>query len=235
MVTLCTLCLWKSESVAINYNPHKGTRYIETVWFCSGFAVWQQTLPCLPGQNIRCWHSTVSFHTEFYFPLSSLLVCKSHKSMCSYIVSDSSVGSVSAYRAGRWGSIPSEVIFLITMSIVASEAVKFHLFSNSLHLFILFLPLFTFEDVRSVVCFSMWNAENKQFPFKASCRLGPRFQKEIQNQTRYMEDQVKYSFHLCFAMGAWAHVSEKPLTFIRVFLQIRQRYWCICLIDIWHK
>jgi hypothetical protein len=31
--------------------------------------------------------------------------------MRTYIVSDSSVGSVCVYRADGWGSIPSEVVF----------------------------------------------------------------------------------------------------------------------------
>jgi hypothetical protein len=29
--------------------------------------------------------------------------------------------------------------------------------------------------------------------------------------------------------------TEKSLTLIHIFLQIRQVYWCLCLIDIWHK
>jgi hypothetical protein len=35
---------------------------------------------------------------------------------------------VSAYSVGGWGSISNEVILLITMSIMALEAVKFHIF-----------------------------------------------------------------------------------------------------------
>jgi hypothetical protein len=51
------------------------------------------------------------FNTEFYFSLSSLLVRKSYKSMCTYFVNSSSVGSVFAYGVGGWGSIPNAVIF----------------------------------------------------------------------------------------------------------------------------
>jgi hypothetical protein len=43
---------------------------------------------------------------------------------------------------------------LITMSVMALEAVKFHLYFKSLHLFVFFLPLFTFKNVRSAVGFS---------------------------------------------------------------------------------
>jgi hypothetical protein len=75
---------------------------------------------------------------------------------------------VFAYNVGGWGLIPNEVIYLVTMSIMALEAVKYNLFFKSLHLFIFFLPLFTFENKRSAAGFSMWNAENKQFPFKAT-------------------------------------------------------------------
>jgi hypothetical protein len=32
-----------------------------------------------------------------------------------------------------------------------------------------------------------------------------------------------------------SHDSERSLTLIHIFLQIRQTYWCLCLIDIWHK
>jgi hypothetical protein len=73
------------------------------------------------------------FNKELYFPLSSLLVHKSHRSRHTYIVSDSSVGSVFAYCVGGLGSIPSEVTFLITMSIMALEAIKFDLYFKSLH------------------------------------------------------------------------------------------------------
>jgi hypothetical protein len=54
------------------------------------------------------------------------------------------------------------------MSIMALEAVKFTSLFISLHLFIFFLPLFTSENKKSVVGFSTNNAENKQFPFRAS-------------------------------------------------------------------
>jgi hypothetical protein len=43
-----------------------------------------------------------------------------------YVVSDSSVGGVFARCAGSWGSISIDVIFLITMSVMALEAVKFN-------------------------------------------------------------------------------------------------------------
>jgi hypothetical protein len=45
--------------------------------------------------------------------------------------------------------------------------------------------------------------------------------------------------------GTWATISftsvlllegsEKSLTSIHVFLEIKQTYWCLCLTDIWHK
>jgi hypothetical protein len=45
-------------------------------------------------------------NTQFYFPLSSLLL---HRSI--YIVRSSSVSSMFAYSVGSQGLIPSEVIF----------------------------------------------------------------------------------------------------------------------------
>jgi hypothetical protein len=39
------------------------------------------------------------------------------------------------YGAGGWGSNSNEVIFLIIMSVMALEAIKFHSFFTSLHLF----------------------------------------------------------------------------------------------------
>jgi hypothetical protein len=43
---------------------------------------------------------------------------------------------------------------------MAFEAIKFHLFLNSLDLFIFFL-LFTFKNERRADGFSMWKGENK--------------------------------------------------------------------------
>jgi hypothetical protein len=59
---------------------------------------------------------------------------------------------------GGCGSITSEMISLITMSIMALEAVKFCLLFKSLHLYIFFLPLFTLENeeccrIIVIVCF----------------------------------------------------------------------------------
>jgi hypothetical protein len=113
------------------------------------------------------------FNTEFYFPLSSLLVHKSYKCRSTYIVSDSSVRSMFAYSASSWGSIPIEVIFLITMSVMALEAIKFHLFFK-IFAFIYFLSSFIriweWEECR---WFLSWNVESKQFSLQGNCRLGP--------------------------------------------------------------
>jgi hypothetical protein len=75
-------------------------------------------------------------YTQLYFPLSSLLFRKSHKSRRSYVV------SVFAYYAGGCCSLPSKDDFLITMSVMALGAVQTHLLFN---LFSLFLLLLTFE------------------------------------------------------------------------------------------
>jgi hypothetical protein len=73
----------------------QGNPVIGTHWFSSGFAVWHWTVLWLPGQNTGCWHSNVFFcNTWFYFPHSSLH--KSYKSMSTYVVQDSSVGSMFA-------------------------------------------------------------------------------------------------------------------------------------------
>lgn len=57
----------------------------------------------------------------------------------------------------------NEMIFLIIVCVMALEAIKFHLFFNSLHVFI-FIPLFTFENERSAVSISPLNVKSKQFP-----------------------------------------------------------------------
>jgi hypothetical protein len=75
-----------------------------------------------------------------------VLVHKSHKSRYLYILRDSSVSSMFEFGVGGWCSVLNEVIFLITMSIMTLEAVKFHLLFKYLHLFIFFLPLFAFEN-----------------------------------------------------------------------------------------
>jgi hypothetical protein len=46
------------------------------------------------------------------------------------------------------------------MAVMALEGIKCNLFFKSLHVFIFFLPLFTFENERSAVDFSLcydWN------------------------------------------------------------------------------
>jgi hypothetical protein len=62
-------------------------------------------------------------NTQFYLPLSSLLLHKHYKGRRTYVVSDNSDGSMFACDAGSWGLIVSEVIF-----VMASEATTFHLF-----------------------------------------------------------------------------------------------------------
>jgi hypothetical protein len=62
-----------------------------------------------------------------------------------------SATSLLASDAGGWGSIPNEVIIVIAISIMALDAAKFYLSFNSLHVFILFIPLFAFERERGVL------------------------------------------------------------------------------------
>lgn len=50
-----------------------------------------------------------------------------------------SFDSVFAYGAGGCVSVPSEVIFLITVSVIALKTVTFHLVFSVLHLFVVFL------------------------------------------------------------------------------------------------
>jgi hypothetical protein len=45
------------------------------------------------------------------------------------------------------------------------EAVKFDLFFNSWHLFVLFFTLFTFENERSAAGFSKCKVENRELAF----------------------------------------------------------------------
>jgi hypothetical protein len=70
------------------------------------------------------------------------------------------IARLSAVRANR---ILFPVRFLITMSTMAVEAVNFHLFFKSLHLFIFFHSLFTFEKETSAVVFSTRKTENTQY------------------------------------------------------------------------
>jgi hypothetical protein len=48
------------------------------------------------------------FNTQFYFPLSSLLVRKSHKSRQPYVISDSSVGSELVCDVAGWLGFDSQ-------------------------------------------------------------------------------------------------------------------------------
>jgi hypothetical protein len=78
---------------------------------------------------LRGRHSTVSFQHSVF------TVRNAYKSMRTCVVSDSSVGSVFTYGAGGWVSFPSVAIVLITMSIMALEAVKFHFFTLCIDFF----------------------------------------------------------------------------------------------------
>jgi hypothetical protein len=134
---------------AIEIDTKKGTQSIET----SDLAT---VLQCGSGSSsdlqakVLCVNTPVFLsNTQFHFPLSSLSVCKLHKSRCTYIVSNSSDGSILAYKAVIWGFGSQWGFFLFTMSVMAFEAIKFNLLSNSLHLFILFIALFTFKNERS--------------------------------------------------------------------------------------
>lgn len=69
-------------------------------------------------------------YTQLYFPLPRLLLHKYRRSSRTYALHNSSVGSVFVYSASGWGSIPVRW-FLIDVSIIALEAVRFHLFLNS--------------------------------------------------------------------------------------------------------
>jgi hypothetical protein len=55
---------------------------------------------------------------------------------------------------------PMSFPFLITMSIMALEAIKFNLLFKSLHLFIFYLPLFAYENKRSSAGFSICYDQN---------------------------------------------------------------------------
>jgi hypothetical protein len=56
------------------------------------------------------------FHiTQFYFPLSSLLLHKSHKRQNPYIVCSSSVRSMLAYGVANLGPVLNEVSFFLLL------------------------------------------------------------------------------------------------------------------------
>jgi hypothetical protein len=134
---------------AIGIDTKKGTQLIET----SDLASVSQ---CGSGSSsnfqakVLCVNTPVFLsNTQFNFPLSSLSFCKTHRSWCTYIVSNSSDGSILAYKAVSWGFRSQWGFFLFTMSVMAFEAIKFNLLFNSLHLFILLIPLFTFKNEKS--------------------------------------------------------------------------------------
>jgi hypothetical protein len=88
-----------------------------------------------------CYTPLFLCNTQFYFPLSSLLLHKCHKRRRTYIVRDSSVGSLFAYSVGSWGLIPSEVIFFnhhVRMTLASKFFTDFYLFPFSV-LFITFV------------------------------------------------------------------------------------------------
>jgi hypothetical protein len=88
-------------------------------------------------------------NTQFCFPLSSLLFCKSSKRIASSVYHRSSVGSLYAYGAVDPGLVPKyAVFFLITRSVMAVKTVKWHLFFYFLSSF-----FFTFVNERSAVDF----------------------------------------------------------------------------------
>jgi hypothetical protein len=71
--------------------------------------------------------------------LSSVLVYKFHTCRRLYVLRDCSVISTFEHGLGGRGSFLSEVIFLITVSIVPLKVIKFHLILNKLDLSIYFL------------------------------------------------------------------------------------------------
>jgi hypothetical protein len=123
--------------------------------------------PLLPGQNIGVDTPLVLYNTQVYFPLSSLLLHKSHKWMHPYVVHHSSACITFAYCVDGHGLIPNYALFLISTCIMALENIKLHLFSKTLHLFIFFLPLFTFKNERSAAGFPTQKIENTSIFFNS--------------------------------------------------------------------
>lgn len=85
-------------------DTHMRIQLIATLWFRFGSVVWQQNLLWLPGQNIHVDTPLFLLNMQFYFLLPALLVLKSQKSMCTYIISHSSGDSMFAYGASIWSS-----------------------------------------------------------------------------------------------------------------------------------
>jgi hypothetical protein len=121
-------------------------------------------------------------NTQFYFPLPSLKVCKSLKVgllMLSAIVQL----AMCLPRCRRLG-FDSQWSDLFNHHVYNDfGGRKIYFYFNSLHLFILFLPLCTFENERSVSLFLNVKCLKQTVPLQGICRLGPRFQQETQNQT----------------------------------------------------
>jgi hypothetical protein len=118
--------IWKCSGKL--YTPQKGSRQLKpfdsalVLQYGSGLS----PLTSWP----KYWVLTLHYFfliQHFYFLLFSLFVRKSHKCRLTYIVRNSSVHSVFAYGAGSWGWITSEVIFLVTMTIMTLQATTFHL------------------------------------------------------------------------------------------------------------
>jgi hypothetical protein len=130
-------CLFTFESAAASYTPYKGTRLIEATDLAPVLQYGSGLSSDFLAKILRVDTPLFLWNMQFCFTVSPLLVYKSHESRCTYVVHDTSFGSsVFAYGVGSWGSIPNEVIFLITMSVMALEARNIHLLFKFLHLFI---------------------------------------------------------------------------------------------------
>jgi hypothetical protein len=75
---------------------------------------------------------------QFYFPLSTLLVCKSSKRIASSVHHCSSVGNMYVYGGGDLGSVPKCVVFFNHQICNGCEGCKVSFF-KLLHLFYFFL------------------------------------------------------------------------------------------------
>jgi hypothetical protein len=99
-------------------NPYytctdKGTQSMYTLRCDSGFSDGSGPSSEFLAKILGADTSWFLCNTQFYFPLSSLLLCKSNKRITSSVHHHSSVGSVYACGAVDPGSVPKYTVFLL--------------------------------------------------------------------------------------------------------------------------
>jgi hypothetical protein len=145
-------------------HGYKGNHLIVTLQFGSGYPVWQWIILWLPGQNIRCLHSTVSSQQNtIFFSLSSLLChCMSHIRKHFPGLHGSSVGSIFDCGSSGLGLMPGKVPFFNHDICNGFGTVECHFLCFCVYLYS-FIFLIDIQEWKKCRCFL--NVKKKFFLF----------------------------------------------------------------------